>query len=116
MRRMLGLVLLSILISVSLMAAEAPQTFYLAAAARAGKVQLSRGICEVTWKAVSGSQVKLTIKTENEKTVTVPARMVEGKQDETGVVTSVVNGITYLEELHTKDAKFIIRKSIDAAK
>ena len=116
MRRMLGFAILSILISASLMAAAAAQTFYLATAARAGRVQLSRGICEVTWKAVSGSQVKLTIKTEDEKTVTVPARMVEGKQDETGVVTSVVNGVTYLQELHTKDAKFIIQNRIDGSK
>ena len=53
----------------------------------------------------------VTIKTEDEKTVTVPARMVEGKQDETGVVTSVINGVTYLQELHTNNAKFVFQNS-----
>jgi hypothetical protein len=98
------------------MAAAASQTFYLARAARAGNAQLPRGICEVTWNAASGSQVELTIKTEDKKTVTVSARMVEGKQNETGVVTSVVNGVTYLDELHTKNAKFIFQNEIDATK
>jgi hypothetical protein len=108
---MLGLALLSILLSTSLSAAEASQTFYLATAARAGKVLLPRGICEVTWNSASGSQVMLTIKTDDEKTVTVPARMVEGEQHETGVVTSVVNGVTYLQELHTNNAKFVFQNS-----
>lgn len=116
MRRMLGFALLSVLLSASLLPAEDFQAFYLATAARVGKVQLPRGICEVTWNAGSGSQVKLTIKTEDKKTVTVPARMVEGKQDETGVVTSVVKGVTYLQELHTKNAKFIFQNWKDASK
>src|SRR5271155_4097794 len=108
--RILGFALLSVLISASMMAASASQTFYLATAVRAGKVHLPRGICEVTWKAVSGSQVTLSIKTEDERTVIVPARMVQGNQDATGVVTSIVNGVTYLQELRTKDAKFILQK------
>jgi len=110
MRRILGIAILLILSSVTLIAAKNWQTFYLSADVRAGNVQLPRGICEVTWTAKPGSQVQLTIKTEDKKTVTVPARMVEGKQDRTGVVTSVVNGVTYLQELHTKNAKFIFQK------
>jgi hypothetical protein len=43
-------------------------------------------------------------------------RKVEGKQDQTGVVTSVVHGVTYLRELHTKDAKFIFQNAIHAPK
>jgi hypothetical protein len=114
--RLRGFVLLSILISASLTTAAASQTFYLATAVRAGEVQLPRGICEVTWKAVSGSQVRLTIKTDDHKTVTIPARIVQGKQDETGVVTSVAKGVTYLEEFRTKDARFIIQNRIDTSK
>ncbi|WP_263358549.1 hypothetical protein [Acidicapsa ligni] len=116
MKYILGFALLSVLISVPSMAVEAFQTFYLATAVRAGKIELPRGICEMTWKTVAGSQVKLTIKMEDERTVTVPARMVEGMQHETGVVTSVVNGITYLDEFHTKNAKFIIRNKVHGSK
>jgi hypothetical protein len=115
-KRMLGLVLLSILLSTSLSAAGDSQTFYLATAARIGKIQLPRGICEVTWNVASGSLVTLTIKTDDEKTVKVAARMVEGKQDKTGVVTSIMNGVTYLQEIHTRNAKFIFQNRIDASK
>jgi hypothetical protein len=60
--------------------------------------------------------VQLTIKTEDKKTVTVPARMVEGKQDRTGTVTNVVDGVTYLVELHTKNAKFVFDNGTQASK
>src|ERR1700692_1857166 len=85
MRRILGFALLFILSSVTLMAAKNSQTFYLSSDVRAGNVQLPRGICEVTWSTSSGSRVQLTIKTDNEKTVTVPALMVEGKEERAGV-------------------------------
>ena len=74
------------------------------------------GICEVTWNTTSGSQVQLTIKTEDRKTVTVPARMVEGKQDGAGMVTDVVDGVTYLVELRTKNVTFIFDNGTEASK
>jgi len=116
MGRIPGLALLFLLSSIALLAATNSQTFYLASDVRAGTVRLSRGICEVTWSTSTGSQVQLTIKSEDKKTVTVPARMVEGKQDRTGAVTSVVNGVTYLNELHTRNAKFILENGAETAK
>jgi hypothetical protein len=120
MGRILGFALLFILssvtLSVTLMAAKNSQTFYLSSDTRAGNVQLPRGICEVTWGTPSGSRVQLTIKTDDKKTVTVPALMVEGKEDRAGVVTSVVNGVTYLVELHTRNAKFVFENGADAPK
>jgi hypothetical protein len=116
MRRILGLALLFMLSSVALLAAKNSQTFNLSSDVHAGNVQLPRGTCEVTWRAPSGSQVQLTIKTEDKKTVTVPARMVEAKQDRPGTVTNVVNGVTYLVELHTKNARFIFDNGTEASK
>ena len=116
MRRILGLALLFILSAVTLMAAKNSQTFYLSSDVRAGNVQLPRGICEVTWGTPSRSQVQLTIRTDDKKTVTVPAHMVQGKEDGTGVVTSVVNGVTYLVELHTRNAKFVFENGTEASK
>jgi|HubBroStandDraft_2_1064218.scaffolds.fasta_scaffold122168_2 hypothetical protein len=115
MRRILGVALLLMFSSVGLIAAKNSQTFYLSSDVRAGHDQLPRGICEVTWSTPSGSLVQLTIKTEDKKTVTIPARMVEGKQDRTGVITSIVNGVTYLDELHTKNAKFIFQNNTTEA-
>ena len=116
MRRILGLVLLFVLSSVTLMAAKNSQTFYLSSDVRAGNIQLPRGICEVTWSTPSGSRVRLTVKTDDKKTVTVPARMVGEKEDRVGVVTSVMNGVTYLVELHTRNAKFVFENRPEASK
>ena len=116
MKRMLGFALLFILSSVTLMAAKNSQTFYLSSDVRAGNVQLPRGICEATWGTTSGSRVQLTIKTDDKKTVTVPALMVEGKENRAGVVTSIVNGVTYLVELHTRNAKLVFENSAAASR
>jgi hypothetical protein len=116
MKRVFGLVLLFLVSSAALVAAKNSQTFYLPADVRAGGIQLPRGICEVTWSAPTGSLVQLTIRTDDRRTVTVPARMVEGKQDRTGAITSVVNGTRYLDELHTSNAKFVIENGAYASK
>ena len=116
MRRIPGFALLFILSSVTLVAAKNSQTFYLSSDVRASNVELPRGICEVTWSTTSGSRVQLTIKTDDKKTVTVPALVVEGKEDRAGVVTSVVNGVTYLVELHTRNAKFVFENGTEASK
>ncbi|HLY41798.1 MAG TPA: hypothetical protein VKR52_11320 [Terracidiphilus sp.] len=60
--------------------------------------------------------MRLTIKTDDEKTVTVPALMVEEKDDRAGVVTSVVNGVTHLVALHTRSAKFVFENGAQASK
>ena len=116
MRRIPGFALLSILFSATVMAAQNSQTFYLATAARAGNIQLPRGIYEVTWSAPSKSRVTLTIKTEEQKTFKILSRVIEGKQDRIGVVTSVVDGVSYLQEIHTSNAKFILQHKIEGSK
>jgi hypothetical protein len=116
MKFMRGLVLLAMLFPGTLMAAKDTQTIYLAAPVRAGNAQLPRGICEVSWNAASGSRVRLTMKTEDDKSFTVSGRMVEGKQETTGVVTSVINGVTYLQELHTKNARFVIQNRTEGSR
>ena len=116
MRRTLRFALLSILFSAAVMAAQNSQTFYLANAARAGNIQLPRGIYEVSWGAPSKSRVTLTIKTEDEKTFKILSRVIEGKQDRTGAVTTIVDGVSYLQELHTSNAKFILQNRIEGSK
>ena len=116
MRRTLNSALLSILFSATVMAAQNSQTFYLATAARAGNIQLPRGIYEVTWSAPSKSRVTLTIRTEDERTFKVLSRVIEGKQDRIGVITSVVDGVSYLQELRTSNAKFILQNRIEGSK
>jgi hypothetical protein len=56
------------------------------------------------------------MKTEDDKSFTVSARRVEGKQETTGVVTSVINGVTYLKELHINNARFVIQNRTEGTK
>lgn len=116
MKRILGLALAGILFSSTVITAQGSQTFYLATAVRAGNFELPRGIYEVTWREPSKSRVTLTIKTEDQKTFKVLARVIAGRQDRTGVVTSVVDGVSYLQELHTSNATFILQNRIERAK
>ena len=62
------------------------------------------------------SRAMLTIKTEDEKTFKILSRVIEGKQDRTGAVTSVVNGVFYLQELHTSNTKFILQNGVEGSK
>ena len=116
MKGILGIAILAMTLSATMMAVQNSQTFYLGTAARAGNVQLPRGICEVTWSALSGSRVRLNIKAEDQKTVSILARVVKGNQGATGMVTSVVDGVTYLQELHTGNATFILQNGTKVPK
>ena len=116
MSYMRGFALLAMLFSGTMMAAKDTQTIYLATPVRAGNAELPRGICEVSWDAASGSRVRLIIKTEDDKTFTVSARKVDRKQDTAGVVTSVIHGVTYLQELYIKNARFVIQNRMEGSK
>jgi hypothetical protein len=52
----------------------------------------------------------------HEKTFKILSRVIEGKQDRTGVVTSVVDGVSYLQEFHTSNARFILQNRIQGSK
>ncbi len=110
MRRIfvIGLLVVSSLLLFA--AAKNTHQFTLPSTVKVGDVQLPEGPCVVTWTEASGSQVQLTIKAAD-KTVTVPARFVEDKQDHVVVSTFVADGVTYLKELQTKKARFIIKDS-----
>ncbi len=109
MKRILGLaVMLWMFFSLPLLAAKNSQTFILPTDVRIGDVQLPQGECNVTWTEPSGSQVQLTIKTENKKTITIPARLVAVNLHEAGVTTFVDSGVTYLQDFHTTKETFIL--------
>ena len=62
------------------------------------------------------TQVQLTMKTENKKTITIPARMVEVKEREAGVTTFVDNGVTYVQDFHTTKETFILARTPGTSK
>lgn len=108
MKRIFGVGLFAILIALPTFAAKNSQTFLLPTDARVGDAQLPQGHYDVSWTAPANGQVQLTIKLHDKKTVTVAAHMEESKQNNVGVMTSVVNGVTVLEELHTQKLKFVL--------
>jgi hypothetical protein len=110
MKRTLGLGFLLALFSIPLFGATNSHEFQLSSDVQIGASHLPKGSCVVSWSKASGSQVQLTIKTENNKTITVPARMVEEKADSNGLSTEKVNGVNYLQELHTTRVKFILQQ------
>lgn len=109
MKRMLGFGILLALFSLPLLAAKSSQVFLLPSEVRIGDNHLPEGHCTVTWSEMTGEQVQLTIKTEDNKTITIPAKLIVGKQRDVGVETAVVNGITYLLAFHSPDAIFVVQ-------
>jgi len=109
MKRFLGIGFLLALFCLPLHAAKSSQVFLLPSDVRVGEVQLPEGHCTVTWTDMTGSQVQLTIRTEDSKTITIPAKVIVGKQRDTGVETVFANGVTYLLAFHSNDATFVVQ-------
>lgn len=111
MKRILALVTFLMFSSVPIFAAHNSQKFLLPSDVRVGSSHLAQGHYEVTWTEAAGSEVELTFKgldSNPSKAITVRAKKVDATQSRVGVVTSVVNGVTLLQELHTAKARFIL--------
>src|SRR5271169_3090985 len=96
MKRVQGVGLLFAVSSLPLLAAaKNSQAFDQPFDVRVGEVQMPQGHRGVTWTDASGSKVQLTIKTEDKKTITVPARVIQGggKPAEIFAMTVRVNGV-----------------------
>ena len=70
----------------------------------------------MTWNTLTGSRVELTILTEDKKVVTLRGRVAAGKPNRVGPITRVVEGVTYLDELDTWDARFVLENHLAASK
>jgi phenolic acid decarboxylase len=116
MKRTFGITLLLALFSLPLLAGTNSQQFLLPSNVRIGDAQLPQGHCKVTWSQPTGSQVQLTITMEHQKTITVTAQLVEAKQGDVAVQTSVANGVTYVKEFDTKNARFVIQEPAQGTK
>jgi hypothetical protein len=108
MKRLVLLGVLMTALSSPLLAAKNSEKFDLPWNVVLDGVQVPAGQCEVTWTETSGTDVQLTIKTADKKTVTVRAIAVEGEAEHTGPVTSVVDGVRHLKGFRTKNSSFTI--------
>lgn len=115
MKRVLGIALLLGWLSLPLVAGNNSQEFLLPSAVRIGDAQLPEGHCKVSWSQPNGSQVQLTIRTEDKKTITIAAQVIEEKSA-VAVQTYAANGVTYVKEFDTKNARFIVQDSARGTK
>lgn len=111
MKRVLYVGLLIAVCSMPVFGAKNSLGFSLVSDVRVGDARIPKGDCTVTWAEPSGNQVVLTIKTTDRKTLTVQARIGEGKPSHVGAVTFTSDGTTYLKAIHTKEAIFLIQES-----
>jgi hypothetical protein len=110
MKRISGVVLLLALFALPAFAAKNSHEFAVPDGAKIGDVDLPGGRCKVAWSEPSGSQVQLTITTENRKTFTVPAQLIEQKQNASAVQTFSENGVTYVKEFDTANFRFVVQE------
>lgn len=117
MKRILGLGLLVLSFSVPAFAAKNSQGIAIPSDVRVGDARLPQGDCTFSWtEPAGGSVVQLTLKAGGQKAITVSAHLIEEKHFNPGAGTVQVNGVTYLHEVHTKTATFVIEGAPDASK
>ena len=116
MKRILGVLLLALVALPLLAAPKNSHTFLLTSDTKVGDTQLPQGRYNVAWSDAKGSAVQLTIKTADNKTITVPARVVQNKENNFGVETTVVNGVTYVKEFYTPTARFVVENAANVGK
>jgi hypothetical protein len=110
MKRIAYLALLLALIAIPVLAAKNSQKFFSQYDVRVGDTELKQGHWVVTWSDSTGTNVQLTIKTEDKKTVTVSARVVNEKNPAPGVETFVDNNVHYLGAIHASDATYVVKE------
>lgn len=117
MKRFLGFALLLTLIATPLLAkTKNSHTYLLTSDTKVGDTQLPQGRYDVSWSEAKGSEVQLSIKTPDKKTITVPAHVVKNNENNFGVETSVSNGVTTLKEFYTPTSRFVVDSSASVGK
>ena len=82
MKRILGLGLLLTILAMPLLAkTKNSHVLLMPSDVRVGDTQLPQGRYDVTWSEAKGSEVQLTIKTADKKTITVPARVAQKQRE-----------------------------------
>jgi hypothetical protein len=107
MKRMFGLALACILLSVSALAAGNSQKVKFPAAVQVGSTQLPAGDYKVTWTG-TGSSVQVTLAQKGIASVTVPAKAVQQKNNHVGISTDTKNGKEVLQVILLSNVKLIL--------
>jgi hypothetical protein len=97
MKRLFGYALMLALAAAPAFAAKNSQSLNFAQPVKVGTTEIPAGNCKVTWTG-TGDNVQVTL-AQNGKSVTVPAKVVEEKNDHTSYVVNRVNGSDQLQSI-----------------
>ena len=109
MKRYFGIAIILTFLSIPSFAAKNEQTVTFSNAVTVGSAKLPAGDYKVTWTGTSPNvQVTLVQKdARHPATVTVPAKLVDQKNDRTAFTTGCDNGVNKLEQLQLKNENLV---------
>jgi hypothetical protein len=107
MKRLFGVILGCTLLAVPALAAKNSQTVTIPTAVQVGSTVLPAGDYKVSWTG-SGDSAQVTIAKKGVAPVTVPAKVVEQKNDHSGVSTGAQDGKAVLQTILLNDVKLVL--------
>jgi hypothetical protein len=107
MKRFFGFALLVVLSSVPAFAARNSQTVNLPETVKVGSTQIPAGDYKLTWTG-SGSNGQVTLAHDGKTLVTVPAKVVEEKNNFSGVTTKTLDGVDVLESIELNNLDLVL--------
>jgi hypothetical protein len=107
MKRLFGAILACALFAVPAMAAKNSQTVTIPTTVQVGSTVLPAGDYKVSWTG-SGDSAQVTIAKKGVAPVTVPAKVVEQKNDHSGVSTGTQDGKAVLQTILLSGVKLVL--------
>jgi curli biogenesis system outer membrane secretion channel CsgG len=107
MKRLFGYIIVCALLAVPAFAAKNSQTVTIPTAVQVGSTALPAGDYKVSWTG-SADSAQVTLAKKGVAPVTVPAKVVEQKNDHSGVSTGTQEGKQVLQTILLSDVKLVL--------
>jgi hypothetical protein len=110
MKRFFGYALIVAMLAIPAFAAKNSKKVTLTADVKVGSTELKAGSYLVTWTG-DGKEVQVTIAAKKGASVTVPATVVEAKNNHVGAVISTANGSSTLKTILLDDCNLVLAEA-----
>ena len=110
MKRFFGYALMVAMLAIPAFAAKNSKKVTLTADVKVGSTELKAGDYVVTWTG-DGKDVQVTIAQKRGATVTVPATVVEAKNDHVGALIVTLNGSNTLKTILLDDRNLVLAEA-----
>jgi len=107
MKRFFGYALLLASLSIPALAAKNSQSITLTDPVKVGSTQLAAGDYKVTWTGTAPN-VQVTIAAKGKASVTVPAKLVDAKNNHVGLQTNTEGGVEVLQTIQLDNANLVL--------